>query len=944
MEYNHQEIEKKWRRIWEQNNTNKVENDYSKPKYYVLSMFPYPSGAGLHVGHPLGYIGSDIIARYKRMKGFNVLHPMGFDAFGLPAEQYAIQTGTHPEISTKKNIERYRQQLNLIGFNYDWTREVITCSPNYYRWTQWIFIKLYSHYFNCQSKVAEPIEKLISHFNKNGTNQCNAFTSESINFSSNEWQLMSARDKDQTLMNFRLAYRKKGYVNWCEALGTVLANDEIKDGVSERGGHPVEKRAMMQWALRITAYADRLLNDLEDLDWSESMKNMQRHWIGKSTGAQIFFPIDGSTSKLEIFTTRPDTLFGVSFMVIAPEHELIDVLTESLQKKEVLEYLEYVKSRSDLERLSENKVVSGVFTGSYCINPFNGAKIPIWISEYVLIDYGTGAIMAVPGHDVRDKSFALKYHLPVIKVIEQDEKDIESKNGVMIHSNFLNGLNVEEAINRAILELESNNIGFRKNQYRLRDANFSRQRYWGEPFPVWYDKDDVCHTLRDHELPLELPWLEKITVGSQGKSPLIHATEWANPSEGITRELDTMPGYAGSSWYYLRYMDPDNNMVFASEEALKYWQNVDLYIGGTEHAVGHLMYARFWHKFLFDLNLITSNEPFKKLVNQGMIQGIIENILLIKDSKPNCFISANLSKNYKEDQLVRIPLFVGYVKNYNTSDSHLDKDGLNEFVKWKPDFKNAVFQTEEGTFNIESIPEQIKFKTISEVGKMSKRYHNVVNPDDVIVEYGADVFRMYEMFLGPLEDSKPWDTNGITGVYGFLKKYYRLFFDEQNKFSIIDINPNKEELKILHTCIKKVNEDISNLSFNTSISNFMICVNELRRINCRNLNILSSLNKLLAPFAPFITEEINEKLGFAESVHHQSYPIHSEEYLVTDEVTYPISINGKRRHEWTVSKNKPQSELETEVLLLPEIQKWLKGSPIKKIIIVQGRMINLVVS
>ncbi len=943
MEYNHLEVEKKWSKKWIENETNKVSLDFSKPKFYVLDMFPYPSGAGLHVGHPLGYIASDIIARHKRMQGYNVLHPMGFDAFGLPAEQYAIQTGTHPIKSTTDNILRYKEQLNKIGLNYDWSREVITCEPKYYKWTQWIFLKLYSHYYNTIDNCAKSIDELISHFEKSGTKNCNAHSSDDIDFSSADWNSYSEFEKSNALMNFRLAFRKKSYVNWCEALGTVLANDEIKDGVSERGGHPVEKKAMMQWALRITAYAERLLSDLDDLSWSDSMKHMQRNWIGKSTGAKVFFDIEGSENKLEIFTTRPDTIFGVSFMVISPEHPMLSDLTTESQKTEIESYLEYVSSRSDLERVSETKSVTGAFTGSYCIHPFTGEQIPIWISEYVLVDYGTGAIMGVPGHDTRDKNFATKFDLKITKVVDQENEEIESKVGRMINSDFLNGLQVIDAIKRAVDEIQIKGIGKKINQYRLRDANFSRQRYWGEPFPLWYDKDGVCHALSESDLPLELPHLEKITVGSQGKSPLIHATEWAKPSEGITRELDTMPGYAGSSWYFLRYMDPGNENEFASPNSINYWQDVDLYIGGTEHAVGHLMYSRFWHKFLYDLKLVSSKEPFRKLVNQGMIQGIIENIILIKESIPSTFISASLSKNYHSDQLASIPLHVGFVKNYNTSDSHLDKNGILEFIKWKPDYSKAVFKSEVGEYIAESLPDDIIIKTESEVGKMSKRYHNVVNPDDVIEEYGADVFRMYEMFLGPLEDSKPWDTKGITGVSGFIKKYNRLFFDENKNIAVTENTPTNEELKILHTCIKKVNEDIQNLSFNTSVSSFMICVNELRRVGCKNKEILSSLNRLLAPFAPFITEEINEKLGYKDSVHHQSYPIHNDSYLVSDEVTYPISINGKKRHEWTVAKNKTQAELELEVIQLNEIQKYLEGTVIKKIIIVPGRMINLVI-
>ncbi|MEP7197480.1 MAG: class I tRNA ligase family protein [Saprospiraceae bacterium] len=946
MDYNHKEIEDKWRTYWFDKKINKVENDFTKPKYYVLDMFPYPSGSGLHVGHPLGYIASDIIARHKKMQGFNVLHPMGFDAFGLPAEQYAIQTGIHPIDSTKINMQRYRDQLNNIGLNYDWSREVITCEPKYYKWTQWIFLKLFNHYYNLESQKAEPIEELIKYFSSNGNTNSNAYPKDLELFTAEEWNAMNAVQKDHVLMNYRLAYRKKSYVNWCEALGTVLANDEIKDGVSERGGHAVEKKAMMQWALRITAYCDRLLNDLQSLDWSDSMKNMQRNWIGKSSGAQLFFDIDNSTNKLEIFTTRPDTIFGVGFMVIAPEHEFVNTLTTAEQQKVVEDYKEYVASRSDLDRLAETKSVTGVFTGSYCIHPFTKEKIPIWISEYVLIDYGTGAIMGVPAHDSRDLAFANKFGLNIIQVVDQSEfpnVEPESKQGKLINSDFINGLDVQDAIEKVIVKITKEKIGHRKNQYRMRDANFSRQRYWGEPFPIYYDNEEVCHSISENELPLLLPYIEKISTGTEGKSPLIHATEWAKPKPGYSRELDTMPGYAGSSWYFLRFMDPDNESSFASKEALDYWGEVDLYIGGTEHAVGHLMYARFWHKFLFDLKYVSTIEPFMRLVNQGMIQGIIENILLVKETSPTQFISASLRKNYREDQLAYIPVHLGFVKNANSPESQLDKGGVHEFVKWKPDYAESIFTDETGSYKLDELNNNFSLKTISEVGKMSKRYHNVVNPDEVVAEYGADVFRMYEMFLGPLEDSKPWDTKGITGVSGFLRKYYRMFFDEQSNIALSEESPSKEELKILHTCIKKVNEDIKNLSFNTCISSFMICVNELRRLNSNNKIILSQLNLLLAPFAPFITEELFNVLGGKGSVHQESYPFADERYLITDEVNYPVSVNGKKRYEWLVSKNKTQTELESEVLQIEEIKKWIQDSPIKKIIFVPGRMINIVI-
>lgn len=946
MEYRHQEIESKWKKYWIENETYKVNNEFSKPKYFILDMFPYPSGAGLHVGHPLGYIASDIVARYMRMKGYNVLHPMGFDAFGLPAEQYAIQTGVHPLTSTMDNIRRYRQQLENIGMNYDWDRQVITCDKEYYRWTQWIFLKLFSHYYDPVDQKAKPLNQLIGIFEKEGNIRCSAFTSEELPFTAEEWNGFSPSRKDQILMNYRLAFRKESYVNWCEALGTVLANDEIKDGVSERGGHPVEKKPMMQWALRITAYADRLLTSLEHLEWSDSMKLMQSNWIGKSSGAEINFEIKDHSASLKIFTTRPDTIFGVSFMVIAPEHPMIDKLTASHQKLDVESYLEKTKLKTERERQSDSRQMTGVFTGSYCIHPFNGNDIPIWISDYVLIEYGTGAIMAVPGHDQRDHAFATTYSLPVIEVIDQSDIpniDREAKAGIVINSDFLNGLQVKDAIELCITIIEERGLGNRKNQYRLRDANFSRQRYWGEPIPVAYNSEGQCIAMNPEQLPLELPSLSKIEPGQGGKSPLMYAGDWVRTSEGLMRELDTMPGYAGSSWYFLRYMDPKNAEVFASKESMQYWRDVDLYIGGTEHAVGHLMYSRFWQKFLFDLGLVPVDEPFKKLVNQGMIQGIIENILLVKNSQPSQFISAAMADQFQQDQLVSIPVHVSFVNNYNSADAHLDAHGLIEFVRWKPDYANAVFTDLNGTYSLKEIPEGFKIMTRSEVGKMSKRYHNVVNPDDVIAEYGADVFRMYEMFLGPLEDSKPWDTKGITGVAGFIKKYYRLFYQDGQQVQLSDANPEREHLKILHTCIKKINEDIGNLSLNTCISSFMICVNELRRTSCNHKLILKDLNLLLAPFAPFITEEIHAILGGTGSVHHQSFPQHNDSFLREDNIAYPVCINGKKRYEWTVPVDKPQQELEKEVLLLEEVQKWISDQPIKKVILVSGRMINIVI-
>jgi len=946
MEYDHRIVEQKWKQKWQVDGVYKVRNDFSLPKYYILDMFPYPSGSGLHVGHPLGYIASDIMSRYKRMSGFNVLHPMGFDAFGLPAEQYAIQTGVHPAVSTAENMERYRNQLHNIGLNYDWDREVITCDPSYYKWTQWIFIQLFEHYYCLKSNHAKPIKDLIQIFTHSGSIDCAAYGQDEISFTAEEWNQKGEKEKADILMNYRLAYRKISFVNWCEALGTVLANDEIKDGVSERGGHPVEKKPMMQWALRISAYSERLLQDLNTVEWSESLKTMQRNWIGKSTGAQVFFPLQGRSDTIEVFTTRPDTIFGVSFLVVAPEHPLLKSLTTADRDQSVLNYLEQVNKKTDRDKQSDVKNMTGVFTGSYAAHPFTEQKIPIWVSDYVLIEYGTGAIMAVPGHDLRDQNFANKFDLPIIQVVDQSNEtgaSPEEKRGIMIRSEFLNGLQVHEAIVKAIEQIVSKKIGKEKVQYRMRDANFSRQRYWGEPFPVYYNSEGVCVPMDPSELPLELPRLEKIEVSKNGKSPLAEAQDWVHFEEGKTRETDTMPGYAGSSWYFLRYMDPKNTEEFASSNSLDYWQDVDLYIGGTEHAVGHLMYSRFWHKFLYDLGYIKTLEPFKRLVNQGMIQGMIESLALLKDSKPPKFISKELVSQYDEELIAYIPVHKDFVKNYGTAEAHLDQPGIEEFVKWRPDFKEALFVNSIEPKTSSELNTEFKIKTKTEVGKMSKRYHNVVNPDDVIAEYGADCFRMYEMFLGPLEDSKPWDTKGISGVSGFLKKYHQLFFNENKELALIDEAPTGEMLKVLHTCIKKLRADLEAMSYNTSVSAFMICVNELRKLNCKNREVLLTLNKLLAPFAPFITEEIYQLSGGVGSVHHQDYPMYNEAFLESDSINYPVSVNGKKRYEWTVSKAMTKEELETSVLELDEIKKWTENQNIKKIILVPGRMINIVI-
>ncbi len=945
MEYSFREVEAKWKNIWQESGLYKVENHFNKEKYYVLDMFPYPSGSGLHVGHPLGYIASDIVSRKKRMEGYQVLHPMGFDAFGLPAEQYAIQTGIHPAQSTLQNIKRYRDQLLNIGLSYDWSREVITCEPAYYKWTQWIFLKLFSHYYNTEQSKARPIEELIQEFERTGNLQTRAAHSEERLISADAWKNMAPKEKDDVLMNYRLAYRKTSSVNWCEALGTVLANDEVKDGVSERGGHPVEKRPMLQWALRISAYTERLLHDLDLLEWPESLKSMQRNWIGKSKGALIRFQLQGDSKEIEVYTTRPDTLFGCSFLVLAPEHHMVPLITLAEYKDAVESYRFQSSKKSERDRLAETKTASGVFTGSYVLHPFTREPLQVWIADYVLIEYGTGAIMAVPGHDTRDAHFAKTFQLPILKVVDfanHPNADIEDKNGILIHSSFLNGLKVEDAIDRMLQELQVNGIGRTQVQYRMRDANFSRQRYWGEPIPIVYSSDGCAIPLSENELPLKLPHLDHIQPGEGGKSPLSAAKKWLETENGL-RETDTMPGYAGSSWYFLRYMDADNSNQFASKEALSYWKDVDLYIGGTEHAVGHLMYARFWHKFLYDLGYVPTLEPFKKLVNQGMIQGVIESIFLLKNEEEKKFVSATISSEFDSDELAKIPVHIEFVKDYNTPHTTLDKEGIRKFMEWRPEFKHAIFSNESESGQWHQLSDQFRLKTISEVGKMSKRYHNVVNPDDVIATYGADCFRMYEMFLGPIEQSKPWDTKGIDGVSKFLKKFFGLFLDEQGSWSLTDLQPTAEELKVLHQCIKKVNADIDLLNLNTSISAFMICTNELKRMNCNKREILIPLTRLMAPFAPFITEEIWNLAGMPGSIHLSDYPTHSEQYLVSDQINYPVSVNGKKRLEWKVNSDLSPEELKSQVLQLEEIRKWLEGKPVKNIIHVPGRMINIVI-
>lgn len=951
MEYNHKSIEQKWKKHWEENDIYKVVEDPTKEKFYILDMFPYPSGAGLHVGHPLGYVASDIYSRFKRMNGFNVLHPMGFDAFGLPAEQYAIQTGVHPAISTEKNIKQYKRQLGNIGFDYDWSREVNTSDPNYYKWTQWIFLKLYDHYYCTQSDKARPITELIASFEKDGNNSCTAYSSYEGSFNAKEWAFLKAEQQSDILMEYRLAYRKVSYVNWCEELGTVLANDEVKDGLSERGGFPVEKKAMKQWSLRITAYAERLLTGLNKLEWSDALKTMQKNWIGKSTGAQVFFHEAETDASIEVFTTRPDTIYGVTFMVLAPEHDLVNQITSIDQKADVEAYKKYASGRSERDRMSEVKTVTGCFTGAYALHPMSKKKLPIYIADYVLKDYGTGAIMAVPSDDDRDRAFAEKFGIEIINVVDKSDHpnaSAKDKVGKMQHSDFLNGMEVKEAIAASIKYITEKGLGAGTVNYRLRDANFSRQRYWGEPFPIEYDKQELTHALEDSDLPLELPTLENFKPASGGKSPLARASNWLTTPDGHTRETDTMPGFAGSSWYYLRYMDPTNDGEFAAKKAIDYWQEVDLYIGGTEHAVGHLMYSRFWNKFLYDLGFVGKDEPFKKLINQGMIQGVIESIYLSKEKEDGYskFVCRDLAED--KENYIRVPIHIDFVSNYGSEDSYIDTNGIKKFIDWRPEYKDAIFQCgqgryHKGVFKTDKETEGSYLLTDSEVGKMSKSKYNVVNPDDVVENYGADVFRMYEMFLGPIEQSKPWDMNGIDGVSKFLRKYWSLFFDDQGNLNLSDNEASPEEEKILHGTIKKVSNYVEKFSFNTAVSAFMICVNDLRKIKSNNREILSSLNRLLAPFAPFTSEEIYHILGNEGSIHHVSYPIFDEAKMKESSIDYPISVNGKKRLNHSFDAELSKDEIEKIVPSIPGIDKYIDGKQIRKIIVVPGRMVNVVV-
>ncbi len=938
-------IEKKWRQYWVDNQTYRVERDENKPKYYVLDMFPYPSGAGLHVGHPLGYIASDIFTRHKRMTGYNVLHPMGFDAFGLPAEEYALQTGIHPAKSTQDNMVRYREQLSSLGFSFDWSREAYTCDPNYYKWTQWVFTQLFDHYYCTQDQKAKPISELVAHLDAHGTDGLTAANSDKDGLDQQTWSDYNSKEKSDFLMHYRLAYKKIGYVNWCEELGTVLANDQVKDGLSERGGHPVIQRAMPQWCLRTTAYADRLLYDLDKVDWSNALKTMQSNWIGRSEGAAVFFPLEGREDKLEVFTTRIDTIYGVTYMVLAPEHELVAELTTPDQQQDVDDYLTYVNAKSEVERMAE-KSVTGAFIGAYAINPFNKERIPIWIGEYVLKDYGTGAIMAVPSDDDRDKAFAEKFGLKIIDVVDKSDfpgASLHDKVGKIINSDFLNGMDVKDAIEAGSKYAEEHGIGKVVANYKMRDANFSRQRYWGEPFPITYDSDGVAHTVALEDLPVELPDTDDFKPTAGGQSPLARITDFVTMSNGDTRETDTMPAVAGSSWYYLRYMDPNNPHALASKEDINYWQSVDLYVGGAEHAVAHLLYARFWHKFLFDKGIVPTDEPFKKLINQGMIQGVIEFIYLIKDdsSSEKVFVSRDMATD-ETKKYVKIPVHIDFVSNYGSQESHLTTEGIKKFIEWRPAYDNAIFKSDSGTFQNGEGPVDFKMTTLSEVGKMSKSKFNVINPDTVVDRYGTDCFRMYEMFLGPIEQSKPWDTNGIDGVSKFIRKFVDLFQVDE-KFSLSKEAPTPEENKILHGVIKKVGHDIQNFSFNTSISAMMIAVNELRKLKTNKRAILEPMVRMIAPFAPFLSEELWSQLGNDTSVHLAQFPEYDEAYLVEDSVTYPICINGKKKGLEEFSASLSKEEIEAEVRKLENLEKWLDGKTIRKVIVVPNRMVNLVV-
>lgn len=927
MDYNFSEIEKKWQQYWRDNKIYKVGIDKNKPKFYVLDMFPYPSGAGLHVGHPLGYIASDIYARYKRLKGFNVLHPMGYDAYGLPAEQYAIQTGTHPAITTEKNINRYREQMDKIGFCYDWDREVRTSDPHYYKWTQWTFLQLFNSYYCNQAKQARPISELIEVFAKQGTEGLDLACSKPLSFTATEWNAMGEKEQQETLMNYRLAYQAETLVNWCAELGTVLANDEVVDGLSVRGGYPVVRKSMKQWLLRITAYADRLLNDLETVNWSESVKDVQRNWIGKSMGASVHFGVEGTDIDLEVFTTRADTLFGTTFMVLAPEHELVPTITTEAQRAEVEAYITRTKNRSERERMAEVRKVSGAFTGAYGINPITGVKLPIWIADYVLMGYGTGAIMAVPAHDSRDFAFARHFDLPIIQVVKKPgtettdpstwEESFDAKEGELVNSDFLNGLSVKKAILRMIEELEKKGVGTGKTNFRLRDAIFSRQRYWGEPFPIYY-KDGMPYAMDASKLPLQLPSIDEYKPTDNGEPPLARAKNWVT-EEGYPIETNTMPGFAGSSGYYFRYEDPQNENEYFSREANDYWGNVDLYIGGAEHATGHLIYSRFWCKFLYDLGLSGKAEPFQRMINQGMIQGRSNFVYRVKGT--NQYVSYNLKDQY---DTTKIHVDVNIVTN--------DILNLDKFKAWMPEYSDAEFILENG-----------KYVCGVEIEKMSKSKYNVQNPDDLVEKYGADTLRLYEMFLGPLEQSKPWDTQGIEGTFRFVRKFWRLFHNENNEFNVSDEPATAPELKSLHRLIKKEEEAIESISFNTVVSAFMICVNELSEMKCNKREILEPLAIMISPYAPHIAEELWHLLGHDSSVVDAAFPVYDESKVAENSFNYPISFNGKMRFSMELPLTMGADEVQAAVLAAPEAAKWLEGKQVKKMIFVPKKIVNLVI-
>jgi leucyl-tRNA synthetase len=934
-EYKHREIEKKWQKYWEDNQTNKVEIDKSKPKCYVLDMFPYPSGAGLHVGHPLGYIASDIYGRYKKLKGFNVLHPMGFDSFGLPAEQYAIETGQHPAITTKNNIETYIAQLKNIGFGYDWSREIRTSNADYYKWTQWIFSEIFNSWYNKTNDKAENVSTLYDAFAKGGSKNANAVCEDDLEqFSAEEWKGFSTEKKYEISLNYRLAFVSESVVNFCPTLGMVLSNDEVKDGVSERGGYPVIQKKMNQWMMRITAYADRLIRGLDEIDWSESLKDQQRNWIGKSKGASVKFQVPDSDKKIEVFTTRIDTIYGVSFMVLAPEHEWVKDLTTAQQQNEVSEYILETQKRSELDRMSDVKTVSGAFTGSYCVNPLNNEPVPIWIADYVLAGYGTGAVMGVPSGDPRDWAFATHFKLPIVKILDA-QTDIETqadptKEGKYINSGIIDGLNYEDATNKLIGFLEDKNIGKGKINYRLRDAVFARQRYWGEPVPVYFKNNGqgkaIPYLVDKKDLPLVLPEIDKYQPTETGEPPLGRAANWTYKPEGSTEnyplEMSTMPGWAGSSWYWYRYMDAKNDAEFASKEALDYWENVDLYLGGTEHATGHLLYSRFWNKVLKDLGYVKHEEFAKKLINQGMIMGRSNFVYRLKESEKPTFVSFGLKDKYEVNKL---NVDINIVEN-DFLDIEKFKTSRND-IGSEPEF----------------ILEDGKYLCGSEVEKMSKSKYNVVNPDVLVEKYGADTLRLYEMFLGPLTESKPWDTRSIEGTYRFLRKLWRLFYDQNGNAIYKDGEATKDELKTLHKTIKKVQEDIENFAFNTSVSTFMICVNELTDLKCHKKSILSELLIILSPYAPHIAEELWQHIGNTETITNANFPDFNPLYLVEDSFEYPIQINGKVRVNLTFAADKPTSEIEAEVLANDQVIRWMEGKPLKKIIVVPKRIVNVVI-